>query len=143
MTQMIFINLPVTDLDRAIAFYEAIGAERNMFYEEGTAIGMTFSDAIHVMLLTHEKFSEFTTRPIATRDTVETLLCLSRDSREAVDRMVTVAVDAGGVPDPTPTQEYGFMYGRSFEDPDGHIWEVMWMDYEGWKAAAQNETAVA
>ncbi|UOM34526.1 VOC family protein [Acuticoccus sp. I52.16.1] len=143
MIQMIFINLPVTDLNRAIAFYEAIGATRNMFCEEGTAIGMTFSDAIHVMLLTHEKFSEFTTRPIAGRDTVETLLCLSCDSRAAVDAMVTRAAGAGGAPDPTPTQEFGFMYGRSFEDPDGHIWEVMWMDPAGFKAAASGEPAVA
>ncbi len=142
MTQMIFVNLPVTDLDRAVAFYEAIGATRNAFCEDGTAVGMRFSDAIHVMLLTHKKFSEFTSRTIAGRDTVETLLCLSRDSREAVDAIMRTAVDAGGIADPSPTQEFGMMYGRSFEDPDGHIWEVMWIDYEAFKAA-QREAVTA
>ncbi|WP_226581759.1 VOC family protein [Acuticoccus sediminis] len=133
MTQMIFVNLPVTDLDRAVAFYEAVGAKRNEFCEDGTSAGMTFSDAIHVMLLTHKKFSEFTTRSIAGRDSVQTLLCLSQESREAVDKAVENAVSAGGVADPGPMQEHGFMYGRSFEDPDGHIWEVMWMDYAAFK----------
>lgn len=127
-TPMIFVNLPVTDLERSVAFYEAVGATRNQFTDGATASGVSFSDAIHVMLLTHKKFSEFTTRAIAGRDTAQTLLCLSCASRAAVDAAVASAVAAGGVADPGPVQEHGFMYGRSFEDPDGHIWEVAWMD---------------
>lgn len=142
MTQMIFINLPVADLDRSVAFYEAIGAERNPFCEDGTAVGLTFSETIHVMLLSHAKFSQFTPRAIAGRDTCEVLLCLSRDSRAAVDAIVEAATAAGGAPDHSPKQEHPCMYGRSFEDPDGHVWEVMWMDYEGFKAA-QETAAVA
>lgn len=135
MPQMIFVNLPVSDLARAVAFYEAIGATKNEEFSDDTAAGMAFSDTIHVMLLTHAKFGEFTTRAIAGRDTAEALFCLSRDSREAVDAIVADALAAGGVADPTPTQDYGFMYGRSFEDPDGHIWEVMWMDLDAFRAA--------
>ena len=142
MTQMIFINLPVSDLERSVAFYEAIGAERNPFCEDGTAVGVTFSETIHVMLLSHAKFSQFTHRPIAGRETTEVLLCLSRESRGAVDTMVEAATCAGGTPDHSPKQEHPCIYGRSFEDPDGHVWEVMWMDYEGFKAA-QQQTAAA
>jgi uncharacterized protein len=88
-----------------------------------------WSDTIHVMLLTHDKYRQFTTKAIAdARTTSEVLICISADSRAEVDGMVGKAKDAGTVIDPTPTQDFGFMYGRSFEDPDGHIWEVMWMD---------------
>jgi predicted lactoylglutathione lyase len=95
------------------------------------------------MLLTHEKFSFFCKKPIIDAKTsVEVLLCVSENSRESVDATVDKAWSAGGKLDPTPKQDFGFMYGRSFEDPDGHIWEVMWMDV----AAAQqamSETAAA
>lgn len=138
MTPMIFVNLPVSDLDRSAGFYEAIGATRNRFCEEGTAIGLTLSDAIHIMLLTHEKFGQFTPRAIGGRDTVHALLCLSRESRAAVDRIVERAVAAGGVADHGPKQDYGFMYGRSFEDPDGHVWEAVWMDEAAAEAAHCN-----
>ena len=81
------------------------------------------------MLLTREKFAQFTRRPIAdAHATVQTLLCLSADSRDHVDTIVDTAAGAGGAADPNPPQDYGFMYGRSIEDPDGHIWEIMWMD---------------
>jgi predicted lactoylglutathione lyase len=81
------------------------------------------------MLLTHEKWATFTSKTIPdAHSTAQVLICVSADSREAVDGQVDKAVKAGGKADPTPTQDYGFMYGRSFEDPDGHIWEVMWMD---------------
>ena len=140
MTQMIFVNLPVADLARATAFYEAIGAERNPQFSDATAACMVFSETIFVMLLNHDKFRQFTPKAIAdARTTSEVLLCLSAESREAVDETVDKAGRAGGRLDPGPQQDHGFMYGRSFEDPDGHIWEVMWMDM----AAAQGAMAAA
>jgi uncharacterized protein len=143
MPKMIFVNLPVSDLERATAFYEAVGAVKNPQFSDHTASGMIISETIHVMLLTHEKFSQFTTKTIAdARTSTEVLNCLSADSREEVDGMVAKAKAAGGRADPGPTQDYGFMYGRSFEDPDGHIWEIMWMNLEAAKAA-MSETANA
>ena len=130
MPQMIFVNLPVTDLDKSKAFYEAVGAANNPAFTDETAACMVVEEgSIHVMLLTHEKWASFTSKTIPdAHSTAQVLLCVSADSREAVDGQVDKAVAAGGKADPTPTQDYGFMYGRSFEDPDGHIWEVMWMD---------------
>jgi len=97
------------------------------------------------MLLTHDKFRQFTPKRIAdARQVSEVLICISADNRQSVDDLVGKAGDAGGVVDPGPQQDYGFMYGRSFEDPDGHIWEVMWMDVEAAKTAmAGCETAAA
>lgn len=129
MPKMIFVNLPVADLPRSVAFYERVGAAKNQQFSDDTAACMVFSETIHAMLLTHAKFADFTTKPIAdARRTAQVLICVSEDSREAVDRRVEAAVAGGGTPDPTPTQDFGFLYGRSYEDPDGHIWEVMWMD---------------
>jgi uncharacterized protein len=129
MPKLIFINLPVADLEHATAFYEAVGATKNEQFCDGTASCMVFSDTIHAMLLTHEKFRQFTPKKIADAKTSsEVLICLSADSRDDVDSIVGKAEAAGGGVDPCPKQDYGFMYGRSFEDPDGHIWEVMWMD---------------
>ena len=143
MAKMIFVNLPVIDLARSTAFYQAIGAEKNPQFSDDTASCMVLSDTIYAMLLTHDKFRQFTVKQIAdTRTTTEVLLCLSADSREAVDDMVGKAQAAGGGVDPCPKQDYGCMYGRSFEDPDGHIWEVMWMDVEA-AARAQSATADA
>jgi len=135
MAKMIFVNLPVTDLARATAFYEAIGAVKNGQFSDDTASCMVFSDTIHAMLLTHDKFRQFTSKKIAdAKTTSEVLICVSAESRDGVDDMVNKAKAAGGSADPGPKQDYGFMYGRSFEDPDGHIWEVMWMDVEAAKA---------
>jgi predicted lactoylglutathione lyase len=131
MAKLIFINLPVGDLARATAFYQAVGATKNPQFSDDTASCMVISDTIHVMLLTHDKFRQFTPKKIAdAKTTSEVLICLSADNREAVDDVVGKAARAGGSADPSPKQDYGFMYGRSFEDPDGHIWEVMWMDVE-------------
>jgi predicted lactoylglutathione lyase len=128
MPKLIFVNLPVADLPAARAFYEAIGAVNNPQFTDETAACMVFSDTIHVMLLTHAKFSQFTPKKIAdAHATSEVLICISADSREAVDDITEKAVAAGGR-EPRDPQDYGFMYGRSFEDPDGHIWEPMWMD---------------
>ena len=144
MPKMIFVNLPVADLPAAKAFYEAIGAVNNPTFTDETAACMVFSDVIHVMLLTHAKFAQFTPKKIAdARETSEVLICISADSREAVDDITDRALAAGGR-EPREKQDYGFMYGRSFEDLDGHIWEPMWMDMDAFLAAqAQGETAPA
>ncbi|MBP0496000.1 VOC family protein [Pararoseomonas indoligenes] len=142
MARMIFVNLPVTDLKRSIAFYEAIGATVNPTFTDETAACMVFSDSIHVMLLTPPKFAGFTPRPIAdARAASEVLLCISCESREEVDGMVEAAVASGGIADPSAKQDFGFMYGRSFEDPDGHIWEPMYMDMQGFLAATGQAAA--
>ena len=129
MPQMIFINLPVTDLNRSKAFYEAVGFTNNKQFTDDTAACMVLSDTISVMLLTHVKWGRFTKKTIPdAKTTAQVLLCISRVSREAVDDIVKAASKAGGTADPNPTQDLGFMYGRSFEDPDGHIWETIWMN---------------
>jgi uncharacterized protein len=136
MNRMIFVNLPVTDLQRSIAFYTAVGATQNMQFSNDTAAMMSFTHEINVMLLTHDRYRDFTSKQIPdAHNSAQMLLCLSAESAEAVDEMVESAAAAGTVIDPTPKQDYGFMYGRSFEDPDGHIWEVMWMDVEAAMAA--------
>jgi uncharacterized protein len=130
MPQMIFVNLPVRDLDASIRFYEAIGCEKNPQFSNDQAAMMVLSDAISFMLLSHDFFATFTPKPIAdSRAVSEVLICLSRDSREAVDAITEAAAGAGGKADIRAPQDHGgFMYGRSFEDPDGHIFEPMWMD---------------
>ena len=142
MSQMVFINLPVTVLDRSIAFYEAIGATRNRQFSDDTAAMMSFSREVNVMLLTHAKWRQFTAKtiPDATTD-AQVLLALSRDSREAVDAITANAERQGVVIDPTPRQDLDFMYGRSFEDPDGHIWEVMWMDMAAMNQASATDVS--
>jgi len=137
---MIFVNLPVAHLARSRAFLEALGAVNEPRFTDDTAACMTLSESIHVMLLTHDKFSHFTPRPIADATTSsEVLLCLSSPSRESVDSTIEQGVAAGGTADPSPKQDYGVMYGRSVADPDGHIWEIMWMDPA---AAEQGASAV-
>ncbi len=128
--QMIFINLPVTNLERSIAFYKGVGARKEPKFSNDAAAMMVFSGTISVMLLTHPFYAGFTGKPIAdAHATSQVLLCLSRESRAAVDDMVAKAGASGGKTDVGPKQEMGeLMYGRSFEDPDGHHWEVMWMD---------------
>ena len=136
MAQMIFINLPVTDLTASMTFYEAIGATNNPQFTDDGAAMMSFSQEVNVMLLTHDKWRQFTSKTIPdARTHAQVLLALSRDSREAVDAITAAAGKAGAVADPTPRQDYGWMYGRSFEDPDGHIWEVMWMDVDAASSA--------
>jgi predicted lactoylglutathione lyase len=134
MSKLIFVNLPVSDLPKSMAFYAALGAVNNEQFTDHTAACMVFSETIHVMLLTHEKFAQFTPKRIAdAHQTSEVLIAISTDSREGVDSITDAALAAGGTIDVGPKQDYGFMYGRSFEDPDGHIWEVMWMDMEAAK----------
>ena len=129
MSTMIFVNLPVTDLKRSMAFYAAVGATNNPTFTDDAAACMVISDTVHAMLLTHDKWRQFTSKPIVdAHASAQVLLCLSADSRDAVTETVESASNAGGKADPIPVQDYGTLYGRGFEDPDGHIWEVMWMD---------------
>ena len=124
----IFVNLPVKDLDTSMTFFKALGFKFNAQFTDETAACMVISDDIYAMLLTHKKFKEFTPKAIAdTAKTSEVLTCLSAASRDEVNKMVDAALKAGGQKLLEP-QEYGFMYLRSFQDPDGHIWEIIWMD---------------
>lgn len=138
MPQMIFVNLPVTDLEKSITFYQTVGAVKDERFCDGSAAMMTFSDTISVMLLTHARFNQFTDRKIVDAHTsAQVLNCLSRESRNHVDETADKAGTAGGRVDPCPPQDHGFMYGRSFADPDGHIWELAWMDMEAAMKAGQ------
>ena len=129
MPKQIFINLPVRDLPKAKAFYEAIGAVNNPQFSDDTGACMVVSDTIFVMLLTHAKWAFFTKKPIAdAHQASEVMLALSADDRKAVDALVVAAGANGGKADVNPPQDHGFMYGRSFEDLDGHIWESFFMD---------------
>lgn len=128
MSKMIFISLPVKNLDVSVNFYKALGFEYNpQFSDEGGAC-MVWSKEINVMLLTHEKWRTFTTRPIPPSTSSEVGFNLSIDSKETVDAMNAAAGENGGTPDINPIQDLGFMYGRDMADPDGHIWGAMWMD---------------
>jgi len=128
MGTKIFVNLPVKDLQKSIAFFTQLGFSFNPQFTDETATCMIVSEDIFVMLLTHDKFKMFTPKDIcdATKST-EVLVCLSSESREKVDDMVRKAMAAGGSTYRQP-QDHGFMYGHGFQDLDGHIWEVMYMD---------------
>ncbi|MCZ7460387.1 MULTISPECIES: VOC family protein [unclassified Streptomyces] len=128
MTQMIFVNLPVKDLDASKAFWEAVGYTFNPRFTDETAACLVISDSIFAMLLTEARFKDFTRKDVADAATsTEVIVALSAESREKVDELTDAALAAGGSPANEP-QDHGFMYGRSFQDPDHHIWEVVWMD---------------
>ncbi|MFF2504748.1 VOC family protein [Streptomyces sp. NPDC058067] len=126
--QMIFANLAVNDLDASKKFFTELGYTINPQFSDETAASVVVSEHIVVMLLTKEKYAGFTKKPIidSTKGS-EVLLCLSAESREKVDELVGKAIAAGGT-ETGETQDYGFMYGRAFDDPDGHTFEIMWMD---------------
>jgi uncharacterized protein len=129
MTRMIFVNLPVRDLAASTAFYLALGGEVNQQFSDEHAKSVMLSDAIGVMILTHDRYRQFTQRPIGdARRESYALLALSVDSRDAVNATVARATAAGGRADPNPAQDHGFMVNRTVEDPDGNIWEIIWMD---------------
>ena len=128
LPRMIFVNLPVRDLPRAMAFYEALGFRNEPRFTDETAAAMQWSETIVVMLLTAEKWATFTGRPIPDSGASEVMLCVSCTSRAEVDKLTDAALAHGGTADVNPPQDHGFMYGRSFTDPDGHVWEPMWMD---------------
>ncbi|GGT29374.1 VOC family protein [Streptomyces chromofuscus] len=126
--QMIFVNLPVNDLDASKKFFTELGYAINAQFSDETAASVMISDTIVAMLLTKQKYGEFTKKEIvdATKSS-EVLLCLSAESRAKVDELVEKAISAGGSAS-GETQDHGFMYGRAFDDLDGHTWEVVWMD---------------
>ena len=129
MKKMIFVNLPVRNLAASTAFYVALGGEVNPQFSDEQTTSVMFSDAIGVMLLTHERYRQFTQRPIGdARTESQALLTLSVDNRDAVDATIARATAAGGGADPNPVQDHGFMFNRSVEDPDGNVWEMVWMD---------------
>ena len=137
MPKMIFVNLPVADVEKSAAFYEAVGFTKDLrFSRPGSAAAMVWSDTIVFMILSYAHFAEFSSKRIVEANSeVETLLCLSIERREGVDTIVEKAVAAGGKADPGPKIDHGFMYGRSFQDLDGHVLEPMWMDIESALAA--------
>jgi uncharacterized protein len=128
MSRTITISLPVANLEASKAFYAAIGFVSSPQCSDGTGAFMVWSESINVMLLTHEKWRTFTTRPIPPKTSSEVALNVSCDSREDVDAMNKAAAENGGTADINPVQEHGFMYGRDFADLDGHIWGATWMD---------------
>ncbi|MBS0478693.1 MAG: VOC family protein [Proteobacteria bacterium] len=128
MPRMIFVNLPVADVARSTAFYEAIGFEKNAQFSNEQASSMMWSDAIVVMLLARPFFSTFTPKQIAdAKTTTSGLFALSFDSKADVDAITDAATAAGGR-EPHGPEDMGFMYSRAFEDLDGHGWGPFWMD---------------
>ena len=137
MPRTIFVNLPVTDVAAATAFYQAIGFTKNDAFSNEQASGMVWSDAIWVMLLSHEFYGTFTDKTIIDAKTTSGVLnCLSFDDKQAVDAIHAAATGAGGT-ETRAIEDRGFMYGGAFEDPDGHTWETMWMDPNATPPAAE------
>jgi predicted lactoylglutathione lyase len=130
MATNLFVNLPVQNLQKSVDFFTQLGFTFNPDFTDETATCMIVSDDIYVMLLTHEKFKTFTPNPICdARKHTEVLVCLSMESRAAVDDIISNAIAAGGNTYNEP-QDHGFMYAHGFQDLDGHIWEVMFMESE-------------
>lgn len=128
MSKQIFINLPVADLARAFDFYTALGFSNNPHFSDDTAKCMVWSEHIFVMIMSHEKFLSFTSKPIAnTKTTIAGLFSLSVESPESMHATVEQGLAAGGT-EPTPMRDYGFMVQRTIEDLDGHAWEIFHMD---------------
>jgi predicted lactoylglutathione lyase len=125
---MIFVNLPVNDLRKSKRFYESIGFTNNPQFSDETAACMVCSESINVMLLTHAKWRTFTTRAIPPATSSEVMLALTCESRAAVDEMNKAAAAHGGTADINAVLDFGFMYNRSLADPDGHVWEAVWMN---------------
>jgi predicted lactoylglutathione lyase len=133
MASKVFINLPVKDLERSKAFFARLGYSFNEKFTDSSAACMVISEHIYSMLLSEARFKDFTPKAVAdaTKST-EVLVALAVESKAKVDEMVDTALKAGATKTREP-QDHGFMYERSFNDLDGHIWEIFWMD----PAAAQ------
>ena len=128
MISKIFVNLPVKDLDKSMAFFKAVGFSFNPQFTDKTAACMVMSDDIYAMLLTHNKVKEFSKKEIAdAHKTTEVLTALAVENKAKVYQLADNALKAGAK-ETYPPKDYGFMFARSFEDPDGHIWEVFWMN---------------
>lgn len=134
MPKMLFLNLPVRNLKASTAFYEALGAKVNPQFSNDQTRSMVLSETIIVMLLSHERYRTFTKRKIgdATQDS-QALIAISIDKRDEVDAIVKRTTAAKGKADPNPPQDHGFMYSRSVEDPDGYVWELVWMNPDAMK----------
>lgn len=128
MPKMIFINLPVADLPKAKAFYAALGFVNEPRFTDAAAACMVWSEAIYVMLLSHAKWQGFTSRPIPDPGSSEVSLAVAVESKAEVDAFVEAGAKNGGTADVNPPEDHGFMYQRTLLDPDGHIWEPVWMD---------------
>lgn len=129
MHHMIFVNLPVSDLGASRAFFTELGYSFNEQFCDDRALCLVLGDRLHAMLLQREFFQTFTPREVADAKTrSEVLICLDAASRAAVDELVDRALALGGIAVREPQVHGDFMYGRSFADPDGHIWEILWMD---------------
>ena len=128
MTKMIFVSLPVTDLQASIAFYKALGFQQNAQFSDDASACMVWSEAIYAMLLTHAKWRTFTDRPLPPAGTSAVMMSLALDNRDAVDAMNRAAIAHGGRADVNPVQDLGFMYSRDLADPDDHLWGAFWMD---------------
>ena len=128
MAKQVFINLAVIDLKKSMDFYTALGFTNNPQFSDDTAKCMVWSESIFVMIMTHEKFAGFATKPITdTKTSLAGLFSLSVDSVEEVNKIVSAGIKAGGV-EPTEMKDYGFMQQRTIEDYDGHTWEIFYMD---------------
>jgi predicted lactoylglutathione lyase len=128
-SRMIFVNLAVEGLDRAVEFFTQLGFTFDPRFTDETATCMIVSDQAFVMLLVEDRFKDFTKKELAdARAETETILALSAESREEVDELADKALEVGGSPASDPIEMEDFMYSRSFQDPDGHQWEVVWMD---------------
>lgn len=123
----IYVNLPVADLDASTAFYTALGGELNPQFTDETSAQVVLGEAVTVQLMTHEQFSQFTSRPVASGGAIESILALPAESKEEVDRLADAAVKAGGS-EPRPPQDMGWLYNRAVDDPDGHSWELLSFD---------------
>jgi len=131
MATQMYLNLPVKDLDKSVEFFTALGFSFNPAFTDENATCMIINDDAYVMLLMENFFKTFTSKAVAdASSTTEAIMAFSVDTREAVDEMVRKALTSGGTPS-QEAQDYGFMYSHSFQDPDGHLWEVMWMDPAG------------
>jgi uncharacterized protein len=127
MSIKIFVNLPVNDLNKSMAFFKALGWTFNPQFTDETAASLVISEHIYAMLLTHKKFGEFTSKKIADNTTAEALIAIAVDSTAEVNRIADAAIKAGAT-EAKPPQDYGFMQLRSFLDLDGHHWEILFMD---------------
>ncbi len=128
MPQMIFVNLPVTDVARSRKFYEALGFTINEKFSDATAACIVVSETIFFMILNHERFQGFAAKPLADpAQGTAVMIALNQDSRAAADAIASAALKAGGA-EHKPAQDLGFMYSRSFLDPDGNVLESFWMD---------------
>ncbi len=131
MATKIFVNLPVKDLNKSIEFFTQLGFSFNPQFTDEKATCMIIGGDIFVMLLVEDFFKTFTKKELADASkTTESIICLSAESKEKVDEMVSKAIAAGATT-PNAKQDQGFMYGHGFQDLDGHLWEVMWMDMSG------------